>query len=536
MHGPDHRLAAAAALLLFAALALFGARYHWVEEAGTAERDGYVAQAESLLAGHLPRDPYRPLLYPLAIAGLARATGLAPFTAARLLANLAAAALAWLAWATGRRLAGPRAGWWAMALTAVNPNLWRIGQHVTTDMPFAALAAAALFAGLAYMERPRAATAAGGGLLLGLAAFTRGNAVFLLPALLAAWWLGWRRPRTTPEAGEALTRPAAPRALAHLAAGAAAALAALLPHWALRAAAFGDPFHDENWKNLAWKLYGYPDWSYLERVPFTSWLEVVRADPARVARGAAAELGRFAVEGLPQLFGTWGHVLLIAAGAFVALRLPATRRAAAWLLAAGGLFVVATAAVFFTWGRLLLLLLPLGNGLAGALLSAPPLARRRRLAAVVGGALVALLALKTFAFRLPAFVANHPYPEVSILRRLDTDLPAGTSLAGTSPFLGRYLTHRYVGIPDAFGPEIAEPRLYLDRLRRLLAASGATYLVVGEIDLRDRPRSLLGPAPPVPWLAPVGPLRRTVTGGAAGHEVAVWRVIAERPLERTPPG
>jgi 4-amino-4-deoxy-L-arabinose transferase-like glycosyltransferase len=561
MHGPDQRLAAAAALLLFAALALFGARYHWVEEAGTAERDGYVAQAESLLAGHLPRDPYRPLLYPLAVAGLARATGLAPFTAARLLANLAAAALAWLAWATGRRLArregfraglqsisrrgfrratsatgaGPRAGWWAMALTAANPNLWRIGQHVTTDMPFAALAAAALLAGLAYMARPRAATAAAGGLVLGLAAFTRGNAVFLLPALLAAWWLGWRRPRAVPATGGVLAPPAAPRSLGHLAAGAGAALAALLPHWALRAAAFGDPFHDENWKNLAWKLYGYPDWSYLERVPFTGWLDVLRVDPARVARGAATEMARFAVEGLPQLFGTWLHVLLIVAGAVVALRQPTTRRAAAWLLAAGGLFVVATAVVFFTWGRLLLFLLPLGNGLAGALLNAPPLARRRRLATVFVGALVALLALKTFAFRLPAFVANHPYPEVPILRRLDTHLPAGPSLAGTSPFLGRYLTHRYVGIPDAFGREIAEPRLYLDRLRRLLAASGAAYLVVGEIDLRDRPRSLLGPAPPALWLAPGLPPRAAAGSLGAGHRVAVWRILAgpDRPLKRT---
>jgi hypothetical protein len=30
---------------------VFGARVHWVEEVGSAERDGYVAQAERLLAG-----------------------------------------------------------------------------------------------------------------------------------------------------------------------------------------------------------------------------------------------------------------------------------------------------------------------------------------------------------------------------------------------------------------------------------------------------------------------------------------------------
>ena len=44
------RLAVLAAVLLFIALALFGSRVHWVEEAGTAERDGYVAQAEKIKA------------------------------------------------------------------------------------------------------------------------------------------------------------------------------------------------------------------------------------------------------------------------------------------------------------------------------------------------------------------------------------------------------------------------------------------------------------------------------------------------------
>jgi hypothetical protein len=43
--------AAFAALLLFAALAAFGAAFHPVEETGSAERDGCVAQAERVLRG-----------------------------------------------------------------------------------------------------------------------------------------------------------------------------------------------------------------------------------------------------------------------------------------------------------------------------------------------------------------------------------------------------------------------------------------------------------------------------------------------------
>ena len=178
-----------------AGLCVFGARTHWVEEADTAERDAFVAQAEQVLAGETPRDPYRPPLYPYAIAALTPLAG-DPFTAARLLANLSAAALALLAFGFGRRLAPEEhansAGLWAFALVAANPNTWTFGQHATTDMPFAAFAAAALLAGLAYLQRPRWSSALAAGLAFGAAAATRDNAVLLAIGLLAAWWLARR--------------------------------------------------------------------------------------------------------------------------------------------------------------------------------------------------------------------------------------------------------------------------------------------------------------------------------------------------------
>ena|GEM_PF-1573004 len=543
-------IAAVAAGVLLLALALYGSRVHWVEEAGTAERDGYVGQAELLLSGSLPRDPYRPLLYPLLTAALAPLTG-GPFAAARLLSNLAAAGLAWLAFAYGRRLAGAAAGGWAMALAAVNPNLWTIGQHVTTDMLFAALAAASLLGGLHYLRAPAAAPALAAGLTLGLAAFTRANALFLVPALIAAWLLA---APAAPPAAPAPPAPAAPATgrggrlprLGHLAMAAAAAVLVLLPHWALRYAQFGNPFYDENWKNLALKLYGWPDWSYLERVPFRSLAAVVAHDPSAVLRGGLAELWRFAAAGAAQLFGTWAHVLLIAAGALWAVAPRGTRwlgpprearhlregREPVWLLFALLTFLVATAFAFFTWGRLLLLLLPGAYALAFAPWGEAPDARgaaaagafgRRRwrpLLTAIGAAAVLLLAVKTFVYRLPAFAARHPYVEVELLRRLDAELPAGVALGGSSPFLGRYLRHRYVALPDAFGPETVRLELYYAKLRPLLRRAGVAYLVIGQVDLRSRPRQLLGPGAPVPWLVPAG----------AERGVAVWRVTqAETP-------
>lgn len=501
------RWALAAILLFFAALVVFGARYHWVEEAGTAERDGYAAEAAQIRAGQVPHDPYRPLLYPLATAGLAGAVG-DPFVAARLLSNLAAAGLAGLAYLFGRRLAGPPAGAWALALTAVNPNVWILGQHASTDMVFALLAAAALAAGLIYLERPSLAAAVGAGLGLGLAAFTRANAFFLLPGLAVAAALA------PPPRGEEGRR----RRWGHALAFAASVLGGLIPHWALRYAAFGNAFHDENWKNLAFKLYGYPDWSYLDRVPFPGLAAVVRADPGRVVAGALAELVRFAASGAAQLFGTPLHVLLIAFGAAWALRV--RPRPALYLLAAVGFFLIALATAFFTWGRLLLFALPPAYALAAVPLDqGSPSVRllprgARRLLPAIALLAVAGLAVKTFGFRLPAFIARHPYTEVATLERLERSLPPGAALAGSSPFLERYLHHPYLALPDAFGREIARPALYYDKVRPLLAKERVAYLVIGRKDLRDRPAALAGAVAPVPWLEPV----------AQREDVAVWRV------------
>ncbi len=509
--------AALAAALLFVGLALFGARYHWVEEAGTAERDGYVGEAEQLLAGNLPNDPFRPPFYPLLVAGLGGAIG-DPFAAARLISNVAAAALAWIAWRTGRELggsdafglsndsngetAGDSVGSWAFAATAVNPNLWILGQHTTTDMTFGALAAGALLAGLIYLKRPGPQPACVAGALLGLAAFTRGNAIFLLPGLLLALLLAGR--------------PFGPR-LRHLIYAALAALPGYAALWVWRFVTFGDPFRDDNWKNVAWKLYGYPDWSYLDRVPFHGLGEIVRADPLGILKGGFAELWRFAQSGLAQLVGTSVHAtLFVAAGIWLVWK---KDRGVTWLLGAGFVFLAATAFSFFTWGRLLLCLLPAAVAIMFAaifreLRSPYSWTLTRKLALGVAAALVLSLGAKSAFRRLPAFVDRHPYLEVATLRRFEGTLPPGTRLGGTSPFLDRDLTHPYVGIPDAFGPELSDPRLYVERLERLARTERIAYLVVGELDLRDRPRSLLGPKPPASWLVPV----------EQGAGIMVWRV------------
>ena len=84
---PEILLAAAIAL----AILVFGVVFHPVEAIETAEADQYVRVAEQFTQGRIPKDPYRPLLYPLTAAGLSYITG-DTFSAARLVSSLAAAA------------------------------------------------------------------------------------------------------------------------------------------------------------------------------------------------------------------------------------------------------------------------------------------------------------------------------------------------------------------------------------------------------------------------------------------------------------
>ncbi|MEM7480483.1 MAG: glycosyltransferase family 39 protein [Acidobacteriota bacterium] len=519
------RSLALALTLLFLALAVFGARVHWIEEAGTAERDDFVGQAEMITEGHLPRDAYRPLLYPLLAAGGSFVLGDA-FAAARLLSNLAAVALAGLAWGFGRRLAPdrPMVAWSALALVVVNPNLWIIGQHVTTDMLFAALAAGSLLAALHHLEHPSVVSAATCGALLGCAAFTRGNALFLLPAIALAAFFAHRHKKCHPNVGGANPEDETGRwwwrTVLPLA---AAALAGWIPHLVLRGIVFGDPFFDENWKNLAFKLYGYPDWTYLDRVPFSGPFEILRSNPSGVLAAAGREAVRFTGSGLAQLSGTMLHALAAAAGLFLALRHGPSRRAASWTLFAFGTFVAAVCLTFFAWGRLLLAFLPiLATWMAFAARQIP----HRRWRWLVLGGLVLLLAVKTFVFRLPAFVERHPYAELAALQELEVRLQPGEALAGAMPFAGRSLDVPYLPLPDGIGP-LQEPEAYFEWLNQAVDEHSVAFVVIGALELRQRPPSLLAPATrdrsPMPALRLV----------KAGENLSVWRV--ERQRRASPP-
>ena len=502
------------AVLLFVGLALFGARYHWVEGTSTAERDAFVDKAELVLGGHFPRDLFRPPLYVLLTAALSPLVGSA-FVAARVISNLAACGLALATFGFGARLRSRQVGLWAMGLVLVNPNVWIFGVQAATNMLFACFAAGALLAGLDYLGRPSARAAIAAAVACALAEWVRGNATLLVPALFLAYFLAPRRSG----AGAGVVGGRAP---AHLGLALGGAVVVMAPLWWLRWRSFGSPFHDEE---LAQPLVEAPCALGLVAAGERTALQL-RPPRLRRATGccgtALRELANFFASSLPALVGWW-CLPPLALAVVTAIRRRST--GVLYLLFALGTFTVGVAAVFFTWDRFMLVWIPVAAALSigechriaeeirprgGALGKLP-------LGGIASALLITLTLTSTLVWKLPSFVRQHPYAEVAALAPLEREMGGEEALAGTAPFLQRYFKHRYVHLPDDTGLHGVDDYHDWCALERLIRSARVRYVAVSEVELRQRPRSLLGGGgtPPVPpWLELV---RRDA-------HTALWRI------------
>ncbi|MCX5800327.1 MAG: glycosyltransferase family 39 protein [Candidatus Eisenbacteria bacterium] len=149
------------------------------------ETDFYGSYAEGarlIQAGHL--DPSRYAVVGPVFDAVVAAVGLATrdlFTAAELVAVLAACGTLILWFLLVARLAGSGLALWTMLFLAVNPTFFRYGYSVTTDALGTFVQAAAL---LALLVGRRGLAPLWAGALAALAALTRYNAVYLFPGAL----------------------------------------------------------------------------------------------------------------------------------------------------------------------------------------------------------------------------------------------------------------------------------------------------------------------------------------------------------------
>jgi 4-amino-4-deoxy-L-arabinose transferase-like glycosyltransferase len=145
--------------------------------------EGFVRPGELLTTGIAVPTAERAPLYPLILAGLAE-LGATSSDSQRLLGSLTGAGTIVAVGFLGLRLAGPGAGLIGAGLVAVYPTLIAADGALMTESLYGMLAALALLAAYRVVEAPSAGRAALLGGLVGLAALTRGEGLFLLPLLL----------------------------------------------------------------------------------------------------------------------------------------------------------------------------------------------------------------------------------------------------------------------------------------------------------------------------------------------------------------
>jgi hypothetical protein len=97
--------------------------------------------------------------------------------------------------ALGRAAAGEAAGWWALLLAALDPNLVAHGSLATVDVAYACATVLTLLAALRFARRPAPGRAALLGVALGLAFAAKFTAFLLLPAVLLLPLARAERPR-----------------------------------------------------------------------------------------------------------------------------------------------------------------------------------------------------------------------------------------------------------------------------------------------------------------------------------------------------
>lgn len=129
-------------------------------------------------------------LYPTALAGAIK-LGITSDSALRSLGALFGAVTVTVIGLIGRKIGGDTLGLVAAAIAAISPLMIAADGALTSETLYAALIALTLLAALRLAERNTVGRAAVAGLLVGLAALTRSEALLLLP--FVAIPLAWRR-------------------------------------------------------------------------------------------------------------------------------------------------------------------------------------------------------------------------------------------------------------------------------------------------------------------------------------------------------
>jgi 4-amino-4-deoxy-L-arabinose transferase-like glycosyltransferase len=156
--------------------------YHWQGHA-IADGLGFVDPLWMNFTGRRLASALHPPLYPLLLGGLSE-LGARSALAHRMLGLPLGAATIVLVGLLGRRAGGPRVALVAAGLCAVYPVMIATDGALMSETLYGPLVAGTLLGAWSLLERPRVWVAAVTGVVLGLAALTRAEALLLLPLLV----------------------------------------------------------------------------------------------------------------------------------------------------------------------------------------------------------------------------------------------------------------------------------------------------------------------------------------------------------------
>ncbi|MCH8034879.1 MAG: glycosyltransferase family 39 protein [Bacteroidetes bacterium] len=291
------------AVLYFVILLIVSLLYHKVGDYGI-ETDffwGYVPNAKSFINGDLQIDPFRGPLYPM-VLGLVNLIISNYFYSGIIIGVLSASIFIFLTFELVKRIFSPAVSFFVSLLLASNPIFVQYTYSAGTDMMFNVLAAATLFfffkdKKLYYKNLLIAAV------LGGLSYLTRYNGVFLLGFVFIIlfvnyWnnnWLQRLKSSTVFVAIFILT---------------------FTPWGIYCLSKKGSFFYNENYKNIAYELYGkgkisWDQFWFNESSSFTSLFDVIGRDPLLFLSTTIVNIGEHFLLDMERLMGWYVGVFII---------------------------------------------------------------------------------------------------------------------------------------------------------------------------------------------------------------------------------
>jgi peptidoglycan/LPS O-acetylase OafA/YrhL len=200
-----------------------------------ADGEGYVHPYQFLLFGVRHPGADHPPGFMTVLAGFSW-LGFRSFFQHQVIACLLGAAGVAAMGAAGRRIAGERVGLIVAVLAALSPNLFYFDAMVVSETMVVGTTAAILIATYRWWDRPSLRNAVVFGVVIGLSALVRSEAILLGP--LIAVPLLWWRSRTAPAPGDGVGPP---RRLVQLGAAGVASLVVIAPWVGYNMSRFTEP-------------------------------------------------------------------------------------------------------------------------------------------------------------------------------------------------------------------------------------------------------------------------------------------------------